>query len=92
MLMYEYFINADDIKKISLGSIKYMTNQLDMFLSLYEKNILVISKEEVEIINKLKQVVQILKEGRFNELINNPDLMIDFMDDDEDYYPKYVPF
>ena len=91
MLLYEYLINTDDIKKVSLGSIKYLTSQLEMFVALYEKNILVINQEEVNIINQLKQIVILLKEGRYGELINNPELLIDFTDDNEDYLPNYYP-
>jgi hypothetical protein len=91
MLLYEYLINTDDIKKVSLGSIRYLTSQLEMFVALYEKNILVINQEEVNIINQLKQIVILLKEGRYGELINNPELLIDFTDDNEDYLPNYYP-
>jgi hypothetical protein len=91
MLLYEYLINTDDIKKVSLGSIRYLTTQLEMFVALYEKNILVINQEEVNIINQLKQIVILLKEGRYGELINNPELLIDFTDDNEDYLPDYYP-
>lgn len=91
MLLYEYMINTDDIKKVSLGSIKYLTEQLEQFTTLYEKNILLLSQEEVNALTQLKQIVTLLKEGRYNELINNPELIIDFNDNNDDYLPSYYP-
>jgi hypothetical protein len=91
MLLYEYMINTDDIKKVSLGSVKYLTEQLEQFVQIYEKNILLLSQEEVNALTQLKEIVNILKEGRYNELINNPELIIDFNDNNEDYLPSYYP-
>lgn len=91
MLLYEYMINTDDIKKVSLGSVKYLTEQLEQFVQVYEKNILLLSQEEVNALTQLKEIVKILKEGRYNELINNPELIIDFNDNNEDYLPSYYP-
>ena len=91
MLLYEYMINTDDIKKVSLGSVKYLTGQLEQFVQIYEKNILLLSQEEVNALTQLKEIVNILKEGRYNELINNPELIIDFNDNNEDYLPSYYP-
>ena len=71
MLLYEYMINTDDIKKVSLGSVKYLTEQLEQFVQVYEKNILLLSQEEVNALTQLKEIANILKEGRYNELINN---------------------
>ena len=89
--MYEHMLNVDDIKKVSLGSIKFLTTQLEQFVLLYEKNILLLSQEEVNIITQLKQIVTLLKEGRYNELINNPELIIDFNDNNDEYLPSYYP-
>lgn len=91
MLMYEHMLNVDDIKKVSLGSIRFLTTQLEQFVLLYEKNILLLSQEEVNIITQLKQIVTLLKEGRYNELINNPELIIDFNDNNDEYLPSYYP-
>ena len=84
MLLYEYMINTDDIKKVSLGSVKYLTEQLEQFVQVYEKNILLLSQEEVNALTQLKEIANILKEGRYNELINNPELIIDFNDNNEE--------
>lgn len=89
--MYEHMLNVDDIKKVSLGSIRFLTTQLEQFVLLYEKNILLLSQEEVNIITQLKQIVTLLKEGRYNELINNPELIIDFNDNNDEYLPSYYP-
>lgn len=91
MLLYEYMINTDDIKKVSLGSVKYLTEQLEQFVQVYEKNILLLSQEEVNALTQLKEIANILKEGRYNELINNPELIIDFNDNNEEYLPSYYP-
>jgi hypothetical protein len=91
MLLYEYMINTDDIKKVSLGSVKYLTEQLEHFVQVYEKNILLLSQEEVNALTQLKEIANILKEGRYNELINNPELIIDFNDNNEEYLPSYYP-
>ena len=91
MLMYEHMLNVDDIKKVSLGSVKYLTEQLEQFVQVYEKNILLLSQEEVNALTQLKEIANILKEGRYNELINNPELIIDFNDNNEEYLPSYYP-
>ena len=89
--MYEHMLNVDDIKKVSLGSVKYLTEQLEQFVQVYEKNILLLSQEEVNALTQLKEIANILKEGRYNELINNPELIIDFNDNNEEYLPSYYP-
>ena len=93
MLMYEYFIDTDKIKKISLRALKFMSKELESFLELYEKNILIVNKEELDNFNKLKQISTYLKEGNYGALMNNPELMIDFSDDDDEdeYLPSYFP-
>ena len=93
MLMYEYFIEPDKINKISLRALKYLAQELSIFLSFYEKDILLVSQEEIDAINRLKQLSQILNAGQYNLLINNPELVIDFTDNsDNDYLPEYYPY
>lgn len=94
MLMYENPINPEQYKKISLRSLKFLAQELSIFLSFYEKDILLVSQEEIEAFKQLKQISELLNQGRYDMLINNPDIMIDFddFDDDFSYLPSYYPY
>lgn len=93
MLLYENMIDPDDFKKISLRSLKFLTQELRIFLSFYEKDILLVTPEEVEAFEQLKKISDLLNQGRYDLLINNPDIMIDFTDDDDSsYLPSYYPY
>ena len=94
MLMYENLINPEQYKKISLRSLKFLAQELSIFLSFYEKDILLVSQEEIEAFKQLKQISELLNQGRYDMLINNPDIMIDFddFDDDSSYLPSYYPY
>ena len=93
MMMYEYFIDTDNIKKVSLRALRFMGQELEAFLQLYEKNILITNKEDLYNFNRLKQISSYLKQGNYGALMNNPELMIDFADysDEDDYLPSYYP-
>ena len=92
--MYENLINPEQYKKISLRSLKFLAQELSIFLSFYEKDILLVSQEEIEAFKQLKQISELLNQGRYDMLINNPDIMIDFddFDDDSSYLPSYYPY
>lgn len=94
MMIYEaYQIDPDDFKKISLRSLKFLAQELRIFLAFYEKDILLVSQEEQEAFFKLKKMSELLDQGRYDLLINNPDIMIDFDDnDDSSYLPSYYPY
>lgn len=93
MLLYEYFIEPDKIDKISLRALKYFAQELSLFLSFYEKDILLVSQDEIDAFNRLKRLSQILNAGQYNLLVNNPELVIDFSDNsDNDYLPDYYPY
>jgi hypothetical protein len=93
MLLYEYFIEPDKINKISLRALKYFAQELSLFLSFYEKDILLVSQDEIDAFNRLKRLSQILNAGQYNLLVNNPELVIDFSDNsDNDYLPDYYPY
>lgn len=93
MLLYENMIDPDDYKKISLRSLKFLAQELSMFLSFYEKDILLVTQEEVDAFTQLRIISNILNEGRYDLLVNNPDIMIDFTDNDEtSYLPEYYPY
>ena len=86
-------IDPDDYKKISLRSLKFLAQELSMFLSFYEKDILLVTQEEVDAFTQLRIISNILNEGRYDLLVNNPDIMIDFTDNDEtSYLPEYYPY
>jgi hypothetical protein len=90
--MYEYFIDPDKIQKVSIRALRYLSSQLEMFLLLYEKNILITDRDSLERFNRLKQISEILKQERYDMLINNPELLIDFTDNiEDDYLPDYYP-
>jgi len=93
MLLYENMIDPDDYKKISLRSLKFLAQELSIFLSFYEKDILLVTQEEVEAFEQLKKISSLLNQGRYDLLVNNPDIMIDFTDnDDTSYLPDYYPY
>ena len=86
-------IDPDDYKKISLRSLKFLAQELSIFLSFYEKDILLVTQEEVEAFEQLKKISSLLNQGRYDLLVNNPDIMIDFTDnDDTSYLPDYYPY
>ena len=89
--MHIYSNNDETFVKVSMSSIKYLTYQLGVFLAIYEKKILLVTEEDRENFNQLKQLYQLLKEGRFDELISNPSYVIDFKVDDDEYLPRYYP-
>ena len=86
-----YCDNPEDIPKVSLGSIKYLTTQLSDFLELYGKKILITSEDEAEAYRRLCILANLLKEKRYGELFNYPYFIIDFDDDPENYLPEYLP-
>lgn len=90
MYMYGYF-NDPEIQKIPLGSIKYLTRQLNEFISIYEKKVLIEDEETKEKFERLKTIASLLNQQRFGELITDPMAVIDFNDDDEDYLPEWYP-
>ena len=93
MLMYENFIDPDDFKKVSVRSLKFLAQELNIFLSFYENDILLVSQEEFHAMGELKKISEILNAERYDLLINNPDIMIDFTDDDaSSYLPDYYPY
>ena len=87
--LYGYYI--DDIQKISLGSIKFLREQLESFISTYEKNILIKNEDDRKRLDSLKEIVRLLKEERYDMLMNDPGRIIDYADDNEEYLPSYYP-
>jgi hypothetical protein len=89
MYIYGYFNN--DIPKVSLGSIHFLTSQLEEFISLYEKKILITEQEDRDRLDQLKKILSILKSERYDLLMNNPGYVIDYADNNEEYLPSYFP-
>ena len=87
--LYGYYI--DDIQKISLGSIKFLREQLESFISTYEKNILIKNEDDRKRLDSLKEIVRLLKEEIYDMLMNDPGRIIDYADDNEEYLPSYYP-
>lgn len=87
--LYGYYI--DDIQKISLGSIKFLREQLESFIDTYEKNILIKNEDDRKRLDSLKEIVRLLKEERYDMLMNDPGRIIDYADDNEEYLPSYYP-
>ena len=89
MYIYGYFNN--DIPKVSLGSIHFLTSQLEEFISLYEKKILITEQEDRDRLDQLKKILSILKAERYDLLMNNPGYVIGYADNNEEYLPSYFP-
>lgn len=81
----------NDIQKISLGSIKFLTSQLEEFINTYEKNILIKTEDDRNRLNSLKEILRLLKAERYDMLMNDPGRIIDYADDNEEYLPSYYP-
>lgn len=90
MLMYSNY-KEEDMKKVSIASINFLYKQLRDLLMTYEKKILISSDEERDALNKLKFIVMMLEQGRYDQLITDPYYVIDFTDDKDDYLPDYYP-
>ncbi len=82
---------GNEIPKVSLGSIKFLTKQLEEFINLYEKKIYITNDEDKKRLEDLKRILLILKSERYDQLINNPGRIIDYSDDNEEYLPDYYP-
>lgn len=91
MYLYGYYDNEDNKQKVSLGAVKYLSEQLDRFLKIYEKDIFIEDVEDRECLEQLKRISESLKNQRYHELIVDPQYVIDFNDNDEDYLPDYFP-
>lgn len=89
--MYIYGDYDNTFIKVSMSSIRYLTEQLGFFISVYEKKILLVTDEDKENFRKLKEIYELLKYQRFDQLIANPTYVIDFQNDSEEYIPKYYP-
>jgi hypothetical protein len=89
--MYLYSDYNNDFVKVSMSSIRYLTEQLGLFLSVYEKKILLVTDEDKENFRKFKYLYGLLKTGQFDQLMTNPSYVIDFRNDVEDYLPGYYP-
>ena len=82
----------EGIQKVSLGSVRFLASQLSELLLVYEKKVY-IAPEDVkakEALIKLKYISQLLNDERFDQLIADPNYVIDFTDN-EDYLPDYFP-
>ena len=77
--------------KVSMSSIRFLTEQLGVFIAIYEKKILIQSEEDRLKLEQLKTIHQLLKSGRFDMLISNPSYVIDFNVDSDEYLPSYYP-
>ena len=91
--MYLYGLFDDEKQNnVSLGSIKFLSEQLDRFLDIYEKKVTIDQDVDWDTINRLKTISTLLKQQRYGELIADPSFVIDFNDDnDGDYLPEYYP-
>ena len=89
--MYVYSYCDDEFVKVSMSSIRFLTEQLGNFIAVYEKKILLVSDEDKEKFNRLKEIYSMLKNQRYDLLINNPSYVINFEIDDEEYLPGYYP-
>ena len=83
------FYDNDEIPKVSLSSIKFLSTQLSDFLDIYSKKLLM-TDEEKAAYKKLRIISNLLKERHYSDLIADISL-IDFEDDDDDYLPEYMP-
>ena len=91
MLLYT-LPDPNSFRKVSLGSIKFLTKQLNDFVETYEKKVLIQTPEDLRAFNRLKTISKLLNEGKYEMLITNPYLYIDFEADDDDYIPHYFPY
>lgn len=89
--MYIYGYHDDSFVKVSMSSIRYLTEQLGIFLSVYEKKILLTTDKDKETFERLKEIHMLLKNQRYDCLITNPSYVINFNVDNEDYIPSYFP-
>ena len=84
--------DPSNIRKVSLGSIKFLAKQLKDFVETYEKNILINTEEDLKNFEQLKYISKLLNAGEYDKLIEYPQLFIDFDDDNEEYIPEYYPY
>lgn len=87
--MYVYSYCDEEFVKVSMSSIRFLTEQLGNFIAVYEKKILLVSDEDKEKFNRLKEIYSMLRNQRYDLLMNNPSYVINFEIDDEEYLPGY---
>ena len=80
-----------EMKKVALSSVNFLSQQLNEFLAIYEKNILIQDDETRNSLEYLKFIAEMLNLGRYNELIVDPYYVIDFTDDRDNCLPGYYP-
>ena len=91
MYLYGTYDDHNTVEKVSLGSVKYLSQQLADFLKIYEENVMIDDDHQKEILERLKRISSLLQQGRYDQLIADPRLIIDFNDNNEDYLPSYYP-
>lgn len=70
---------SDDVNnKINIKDVIYMASQLDAFIRVYEKNVRLKKEEDVIALQRLKEINQMLKQHRYQELFGVDTQLIDF--------------
>lgn len=70
---------SDDVNnKINIKDVIYMASQLDAFIQVYEKNVRLKKEEDVIALQRLKEINQMLKQHRYQELFGVDTQLIDF--------------
>ena len=92
--MYLYgVLDADDASnKVSLSSIKFLAEQLDKFVKTYEREVVINDPTDRKTLERLKMISSLLNQQRYDQLILDPNFVIDFNNDADGYLPEYFPF
>lgn len=90
MLIYGDF-EKEERPKLSLESVRYLSERLNEFVQIYEKKVYLENPKDKETLRQLKIIADLLKQERYDQLIVDPNMVIDFTDAGDGYLPDYYP-
>ena len=90
MYLFEYF-EKEEKPKVSIDAIKFLSNQLEEFLNIYEKEVYIENEKDKETVRRLREISTLLKNERYEQLIVDPMAVIDFNTVTDEYLPDYFP-
>ena len=90
-VVYNMLIYGDFEKEERPKSIRYLSEQLNQFVQIYEKKVYLENPKDKETLRQLKIIADLLKQERYDQLIVDPNMVIDFTDVGDGYLPDYYP-
>lgn len=74
------------VEKIQYGDIKFLTEQLESFIKIYKKKVLMDDNRYYQVMTYLEDILYKLKAGKYDMLIADTSI-ISYEEDEVDNYP-----